>query len=65
MAVSIGSVSGGGEFQAGPAQPLFEFEGVNYAPGRDGQRFLTGVVTEKAPTPPINVMLNWTADLKR
>jgi len=65
MAVNIGSVSGGGEFQAGPAQPLFEFEGVNYAPGRDGQRFLTGVVTEKAPTPPINVMLNWTADLKR
>ncbi len=65
MAVSIGSVSGGGEFQAGTPQPLFEIEGINYAPGRDGQRFLTGVVTEKAPTPPINVVLNWTAGLKR
>lgn len=64
MAVSIGDVSGG-EFQAGTPQPLFEIEGINYAPGRDGQRFLTGVVTEKAPTPPINVVLNWTGDLKR
>jgi len=65
MAVSIGSVSGGAEFQAGTPQPLFEIEGINYAPGRDGQRFLTGVVTEKAPVPPINVVLNWTAVLKR
>jgi serine/threonine protein kinase/Tol biopolymer transport system component len=62
MATSVGS---GAEFQAGTPQPLFEIEGVNYAPTKDGQRFLVSVVTEKAPAPPINVVLNWTAGLKR
>jgi hypothetical protein len=33
--------------------------------GSDGQRFLTGMVTEKAPAPPINVVLNWTAEVKK
>ena len=59
------SVSSGTEFQAGTPQPLFEIEGVNYAPSKDGQRFLVSVVTEKAPAPPINVVLNWTAGLKK
>ena len=59
------SVTGGTEFQSGTPQPLFEIEGVNYAPSKDGQRFLVSVVTEKAPPPPINVVLNWTADLKK
>ncbi|CAN5602380.1 hypothetical protein BH20ACI3_BH20ACI3_14220 [soil metagenome] len=58
-------LSVGVEFQAGTPQPLFEIEGINYAPGRDGQRFLTSVATEKAPSPPINVVLNWAAGLKR
>jgi len=61
MAVSVDS---GTEFQAGTPQPLFEIEGTNYAPSKDGQRFLVSVVTEKAPAPPINVVLNWTAGLK-
>ena len=52
------------EFQASAPQPLFEIEGTNYAPRRDGQRFLTSVVTERAPTPPISVTLNWTAEIK-
>jgi eukaryotic-like serine/threonine-protein kinase len=65
MAVSIGSVSGGAEFQAGPPQPLFEIEGINYAPTRDGKRFLSSVVTEKAPAPPINVVLNWATAVKK
>ncbi len=65
MAVSIGGVSVGAEFQGGPPQPLFEIDGIHYSPGRDGQRFLTGVVTEKALAPPIHLVLNWTADLKR
>ena len=46
-------------------QPVFTLEGTNYAPSKDGQRFLIGVAQEKAPTPPINVVLNWLADLKR
>jgi serine/threonine protein kinase/Tol biopolymer transport system component len=58
-------VSGGTEFQAGPPQSLFEIEGTNYAPGKDGQRFLVSVVTEKATAPPINVVLNWTAEIKK
>jgi serine/threonine protein kinase len=67
MAVSVINTGGRAiaEFQAGAPHPLFEIEGVNYAPSRDGQRFLTSVVTEKAPTPPINVALNWTADVKK
>jgi serine/threonine protein kinase/Tol biopolymer transport system component len=59
------SVTGGTEFQSGTPQPLFEIEGTNYAPSKDGQRFLVSVVTEKAPAPPINVVLNWTAQLKK
>jgi len=59
------SVSSGTEFQAGTPQPLFEIEGTSYAPSKDGQRFLVRVVTERAPAPPINVVLNWTAGLKR
>jgi Tol biopolymer transport system component len=59
------SVTGGTEFQSGTPQLLFDIEGANYAPSKDGQRFLVSVVTEKAPAPPINVVLNWTAQLKK
>jgi Tol biopolymer transport system component len=59
------SVTSGTEFQAGTPQPLFEIEGSQYAPSKDGQRFLVSAVTEKAPAPPINVVLNWTAQLKK
>ncbi len=62
MAVSM---TLGAEVQSDPPQLLFEIEGTNYAPSKDGQRFLVPVVTEKAPAPPINVVLNWTADLKK
>ncbi len=63
MAASVSN--GGTEFQVSAPHPLFEIEGANYAPSRDGQRFLTSVVTERAPTPPINVALNWTAEVKK
>ena len=59
------SVNGGTEFQSGTPQPLFEVEGGRYAPSKDGQRFLTTVVTEKAPAPSINVVLNWTAEVRK
>ena len=54
-----------GDFKSGIPQPLFEIEGINYAPSKDGQRFLVSVVTERAPAPPITVVLNWTTDLQR
>jgi eukaryotic-like serine/threonine-protein kinase len=59
------SVTGGREFQFSTPQPLFEIEGANYAPSKDGQRFLVRVVTDKAPAPPINVVLNWTAQFQK
>jgi serine/threonine protein kinase/Tol biopolymer transport system component len=62
MAVSVTDVT---EFQAATPQVLFQIEGPNYAPSKDGQRFLVSVVTEKASAPPINVVLNWTAELKK
>ncbi len=67
MAASVGVVSGEAEFQAGAPQVLFELEGTNllYAPSRDGQRFLVGIVTERAPPPPINVVMNWTAEAQK
>ncbi len=63
MATNVNN--GGTEFQASTPHPLFEIEGANYSPSKDGQRFLTSVVTERAPTPPINVALNWTAEVKK
>lgn len=63
MAASVSN--GGAEFQASASRPLFEIEGTNYAVSKDGQRFLTSVVTERAPTPPINVALNWTAEVEK
>ena len=59
------SVTGGAEFQSGTPQPLFEIEGGVYAPSKDGQRFLTKVVTEKAPPPTIRVVQNSLADLQK
>ncbi len=63
MAASVNN--GGAEFQASAPHSLFEIEGTNYAPSKDGQRFLTSVVTEPAHTPPINVALSWTAEVKK
>ena len=65
MAASVSGVGGEAGFQAGAPQALFEIEGTNYAPSKDGQRFLVSVVTERAPAPPINVVLNWTAVIKK
>ncbi len=59
------SVKGGAELQAGTPQPLFDLEGIWYEPSQDGQRFLTFAVTEKAPAPPIQIVLNWAAEMKK
>jgi hypothetical protein len=46
-------------------QPLFDLEGIWYEPNQDGQRFLTFAVTERAPAPPIHVVLNWAVEMKK
>ncbi len=62
VAVSVGA---GDDFQFGPPQSLFKIETREYVASKDGKRFLTGVVTEKAPPSPINVVVNWTAGIKK
>ena len=59
------TVNAGTEFTTGTPQPLFELEGTNYAASKDGSRFLVSVVTERAAAPPINVVVNWTAEARK
>jgi hypothetical protein len=57
------------DFDAGV--PLFDTTMVpnasspEYAVALDGQKFLVGTVVGKAETPPVSLVLNWTADLPR
>jgi Tol biopolymer transport system component len=73
MAVKVKEGSG---FEAVSAKPLFDTRvrgtgilGIssrdNYAVSRDGQRFLMNDRTDVSTAPPLTVVLNWTADLKR
>lgn len=73
-------VKAGSTFEAVAAKPLFDEKisrwfasgagaGINsrdnYAVSSDGQRFLRNDLMEVSGSPPITVVLNWTADLKR
>jgi hypothetical protein len=54
--------------EPGTPQELFTNAGLTgYAPSPDGQRFLVNVPAdgEAAAAPPITVVLNWTAGLKK
>jgi eukaryotic-like serine/threonine-protein kinase len=53
--------------EIGTPQTLFEeqFGGSGYAPFADGRRFLMVEAAGEPPAPRINVVLNWTAELKR
>jgi Tol biopolymer transport system component len=73
MAVTI---KGDAALEIGATVPLFKPRLLNgpaaalgfraqYDVTRDGQRFLLNVPVEDAPTPPITVVLNWTAGLKK
>ena len=70
MAVSVKS---GAAFEAGAPQPLFELDPVfppmggrfAYQPAADGQRFLVLSAAGSNVAPPINVVLNWQAGLKK
>jgi len=62
---------GAHEFDFDAGVPLFDTVMVpnasscEYAVALDGQRFLVGTVVERAETPPVSLVLNWTADLAR
>jgi Tol biopolymer transport system component len=52
--------------EIGTPQALFDRHGPsNWVPFADGRRFLLVEPTGESPTPKINVVLNWTAELKR
>ncbi len=73
MAVEVNG--DGPTFKVGEARPLFEirvfandqsFPGTGYyTVTHDGQRFLVASLPETPPRQQINVVLNWTAELKR
>jgi hypothetical protein len=66
------AIPGGNAFEYGAPKPLFDVRvpltgnpyRSNYAVTADGQRFLVNTRIEGAPAP-INVILNWTALLKK
>jgi eukaryotic-like serine/threonine-protein kinase len=63
FAVSLESGQG---LRIGAPTVLFEMRGLlDYAVGNNGDRFLVNVITGQPASPPITVVLNWTADLKQ
>jgi Tol biopolymer transport system component len=70
MAVPVKS---GPPFEAGTPVPLFDFDPLSpplmgrfaYEPAADGQRFLTLQLVGGSTSPPINVVVNWQAGLKK
>ncbi|HSR06852.1 MAG TPA: hypothetical protein VLM42_06865, partial [Bryobacteraceae bacterium] len=58
----------GASFELDTPQPLFDLDptAVNFEPSRDGQRFLVNVPAGgQAASPPLTVVLNWQAGLKK
>jgi eukaryotic-like serine/threonine-protein kinase len=66
-------VKSGAGFEAGAPQPLFELDPVfpplggrfAYQPTADGKRFLVLSMVGGTATPPINLVVNWSAGLKK
>jgi eukaryotic-like serine/threonine-protein kinase len=67
------SVSTGGQFAAGPPEPLFEHPTLHltglpvarYAVGHDGQRFLTVESERDRATPIVRFVQNWLSEFSR
>ena len=60
-------VTAGATFTRGQARTLFEnvpFAGT-YQPSADSQRFLAVVAEGESQTPPVTVITNWAATLKK
>jgi len=65
-------MNSGADFKPAAPKTLFQtrvdrepFSRYHYAVSADGQRFLLNSPVEDAASSPINVVINWTADLKR
>jgi serine/threonine protein kinase len=71
--LTVVPVKSAATFEAGPPQALFEIQPLfapllgrfAYQPTADGQRFLVLANTGSTAPPPINVVLNWQAALKK
>jgi hypothetical protein len=49
-------------FQSGTPVPLFSMQSTSaFEASRDGQRFLVNTVPEGSGSPPLSLLLNWTA----
>jgi Tol biopolymer transport system component len=55
----------GATFDAGATVPLFRLRGTAYDVTRNGERFVTNDPTGPDKSPPITVVLNWTAELRK
>jgi hypothetical protein len=74
-AVAIKAVAGPKpSFEPGAPMPLFESHiqgrgqpgnGFQYDVTADGKRFLVDTITASASAPPLTVVVNWTAGLKK
>ena len=72
MAVPIGPAGGGRTLNVGTAGKLFptrlgddDQPRAKYAVSADGQRFLMNVVVDEPSAPPITIVQNWTAGLRK
>ena len=52
-------------FQTRAREPLSAEEIFTYDVSPDGQRFLINVNLEQSNPPPVNIVLNWTSELRR
>jgi Tol biopolymer transport system component len=58
-------VSAGTAFKAGTTSALFRLRGTSYDVTTNGQRFVTNEPVGPTTSPPITVVLNWTAQLNK
>jgi hypothetical protein len=60
VAVPMRLPPAGESLEHGPPSRLFQLTaGSQFAPSRDGRRFLINEVLEEIPTPPLTIILNW------
>jgi len=52
-------------FQTRAREPLSAEEVFTYDVSPDGQRFLINVNLEQSNPPPVNIVLNWTSELRK
>lgn len=66
MAVKVKT---GPTFEVGAVEALFQTRpsriGVFYDVSTDGQRFVIATLQSEEVSPPLTLVLNWTADLKK